>query len=728
MMTGWRVKLTLALVAIFGFLAISSPSSAEEPLEGQRLTPELLLPSEPELLSGQAWLMITGQDPALRLNYRFGDGGIGEPPEVKLQAIGPAGAALIPYRSPAAKFSRTILLSRDTGRLPYQCGPHLAVNPKDPDHIAVVLMDYNFPGVASYVSIDGGATWDGPHQPRIPRGEYTGVGDPVVTFDRKGNSYACQMSVRIDYFRLENLVGSAVVASIPVSYSTDGGLSWEETVLASYGGVETQAFLPAAGQRLRGEVWVSFLDKPWISVGPHPERPEQDVIYVTYTNFIDRYRLIWLDELPVLDLVEEQAVIEVIRSEDGGLTWSRPNRVSPQVYIRGGGGFVRRVVQGSQPIVAPDGTLYVAWFDSTTDGVWRGVAEIWVASSQDQGQTFGPPRLAAKFSEVGFLPRSASFRLWGTGLPQMAIGAEGEVYIAYTAYPADNPEDGGDVFLVCSLDGGKTWERRVRVNDDGTGRLQFFPAIAIDPEGTLHMIWGDTRDDPAELSYHIYYSCSKDQGETWEFNSRVSDFPSNPNFAFPRGRYIGDYFAIKATEEDVYITWADSRLGEVGGTNQKIGFARKRLMPVPSIFVSPPSGPAGRDIIIQGHAFQPESEIFVEVGGVITATGRTTEDGTFSITIFAPFSGEGARSVIVKDISGNVATASFFTEFGFDSFQESISDIEQRLDELGEQGIPAPSQAPGQGFTWPLAVLAGATAVAVSALVVVLYRTRTKSQ
>jgi len=360
-------------------------------------------------------------------------------------------------------------------------------------------------------------------------------------------------------------------------------------------------------------------------------------------------------------------------------------------------------------MVAPDGTLYVAWFDSTTDGVWRGVGEIWVASSEDQGRTFSQPRLADKFLEVGFQPRTASFRLWGTGFPQMAIGAKEEVYITYAAFPADNPEDGGDIFLVRSSDEGKTWERRVRVNDDGSGRPQFFPAIAVDPEGTLHMIWGDTRDDPAELSYHVYYSYSKDRGKTWELNSRVTDFPSNPNFAFPRGRYIGDYFAIKATKKDVYITWADSRLGEVVGTNQKIGFARKRPMPVPSIFISPPSGSAGRDITIQGHHFQPDSQIFVDVGGVLTSTGRTTEDGTFSITIFAPISGEGTRSVVVRDISGNVATASFFTDFGFDTLRQGVS-----------------GEIPGKGFSWLVAALAGALAIALAALFAVWYRARAR--
>lgn len=707
-----RVKLALALVAILVFLVLPSSVAAEVPLPRQGLMPELLLFPQAELLSGRAWLVVTGQDPAFRLGAKAKEVGTGEPPGVKLQAVGAAGAALIPYRSPAAKFSRTILLSRDSGRLPYQTEPHLAVHPQDPDQVVVALIDYNFPGIANYVSIDGGATWEGPYQPKIARGELTGAGDPTVAFDHQGNAYACQMSLRIVDFNLGPLVGSALVANASLSYSRDGGITWDEAILTARGGVATRASSPAAGERLRGEVEVSFVDKPWITVGPNPEKPNQDVIYVTYTNFIDRWELLWMDELAVLNLVEEQAVIEVVRSEDGGLTWSRPTAVSPQVLLRGVGGLERRVVHGSQPIVAPDGSLYVAWFDSTTDGLWQGTGEIWVAASQDLGRTFDRPRLADKFLEVGNRPRSASFRLWATGFPQMASGPAGEVYIVYSAYPANNPEDGGDVFLLSSVDGGKTWERRVRVNDDKRGRLQFFPAITVDPAGTLHMIWGDTRDDPAELSYHIYYSSSKDRGKSWEINSRVSDFPSNPNFAFPRGQFIGDYFAIKATKEDVYIVWADSRLGEVGGINQKIGFARKRLMPMPAIFLSPPSGSAGRDITIQGHNFQPESEIFIDVGGVLTATARSAQDGTFSTTIFAPISGEGTRSVVIRDISGNAATASFYTDFGFDTLKQRLSS----------------GASPGSAgsFPWLVTVLAVALALALAALGVVWYRVRAR--
>ena len=165
--------------------------------------------------------------------------------------------------------------------------------------------------------------------------------------------------------------------------------------------------------------------------------------------------------------------------------------------------------------------------------------------------------------------------------------------------------------------------------------------------------------------------------------------------------------------------------------NQKIAFARKRLMPTPSVFLSPPSGPAGRDVTIQGSHFQPESEFFVIMGGVMTSTGRTSKDGTFSITIFAPISGEGTRDIVVSDISGNVAMASFFTEFGFDTFQRAVETIDNRFDPLqqsldslkGDPGNPS-NLGSGESFPWLIAILAGVLVIALAVLAAFWYRAR----
>ena len=725
MMRKWLSAL-LAILLVVGFMSYSDIANANED-EAELGAPielsERVSFFEPKYLSGGPALALTGQDPSGRLFWNKDKEE--SSPEGGLQAAGGGAAALVPYRSPADKFSRNILVSQDRGRLPYQTEPHIAVNPKDPDHILMATIDYNFPGVSNYVSIDGGATWDGPYQPQVPRGELTGVGDPVVAFDRKGNVYVSQLSVKSVDFSVGGAIGSAYVMSVSVSSSSDGGFTWDETVVSSPGDVYTFDYPPVEGENPSGELWLYDVDKSWLTVGPDPNNPEKDMLYLSYTLFISKYRLVWLEVLPFLESIDALSVIEMVRSDDNGRNWSLPVQVSPVTQLMG---MNTRLVQGSQPAVAPDGTLYVAYMDSTDDGFLMGEAEIWVAASKDRGETFYQNERAATFLELDYYPRTASFRMWASSFPQLTTGPGGEIYVGYVAYSDDELMDSGDVFMVSSLDGGQNWALPVTVNDDDTGRFQFYPAIAVDPEGGLHMMWADTRDDPTELAYHIYYSSSQDQGKTWEFNSRVSDFASNPNYAFPGGRFIGDYFAIAATSDDVYMVWADSRLGEVTGMNQKIAFARKSLMSTPSIFLSPPSGSAGRDITIQGSHFQPESEIFIIMGGVLTSTGRTSQDGTFTTTIFAPISGEGTRDIVVSDISGNVAMASFFTEFGFDTFQHSIEAIEnsfgspqQNLDDLGQQGIPA-SPTAKESFPWLSAILAGALVIALAALAALWYR------
>ena len=154
---------------------------------------------------------------------------------------------------------------------------------------------------------------------------------------------------------------------------------------------------------------------------------------------------------------------------------------------------------------------------------------------------------------------------------------------------------------------------------------------------------------------------------------------------FPGGRFLGDYFSLRATDDDVYLVWADTRLGEYAGPNQQIGFARKRAIAPPELFLNPPSGDAGRDVTIQGFGFQPMSDITIDVGGITITNLRSNERGEFQTDIYMPVTGEGPRSVSAYDETGNVATASFYTEFGFDSIARERADLR---DDLGVAATP----------------------------------------
>ena len=660
-----------------------------------------------DVLSGPAWLMAQGVDNRLfldrpgwntldRQNLSSLPGSEGNTP--LLQSVGPG--ILVPYRDPAPAFSRDLLVTRDFSNTPLQTEPDIAVNPLDPDHLVLGLIDYNFPNNSAYVSIDGGVNWEGPRQIKYLRKDRISGGDPVVEFDSDGNVYMASISIGVKEYSVGNATGFALVSSIAVSTSKDGGFVWEEPVDSARSDVETDAVVDATG-RIRGKVSLSFLDKPWMTTGPHPTIEDQMVVYVTYVKFNTIYDILYIGELPTLGAPEVQTTPMLSYSMDRGVTWSESVAVGPTVKrtygeiddTEGQSNAIgtKRVVQGPVPVVDSLGTLYVTWLDSTDDESMKGLAEFYMSKSDDGGETFGEPKRITRFLEPGFRPRNAYFRYWASAFPKVAMGPDDELYVAYVALPANNPLDEGDVYFIRSLDGGDRWSRPKRINTDETDAVQFFPAIDVGPDGVIHLMWGDMRDDPVQTRYHIYYSRSEDQGENWGFeleeldlkvgDTRVTDFPSNPNKGFPRGLFLGDYFSIAASETDAYLVWADTRLGEFGPTNQKIGFSRQRAIARPEIFISPDAGAAGETITVQGHGFQPDMDVYLLVGGANAASGRTDKLGRYTQQIFVPISGEGAHRVTLVDESGNFASTSFYMEFGFDNVQ----DIEKKLDAIDEK-------------------------------------------
>jgi hypothetical protein len=719
---GRRLLALLILTALL--VAVAPPPSSRAENEAIPVGEFRLLQPIENMLSASSWVMATGQDPRL-LDIPTGGSargidwtGYGVVPGGS--RTGSAMAPQVPFRSAAPAFSRNQLLTRQLGLFPLNTEPHIAVNPLDPEHLVVGVIDYNFPSMSSYVSFDGGETWEGPNQLRYFQEDFSAAGDPVVAFDRDGNVYMASISLGFEEFRLGSLVSATEISSIVVSKSEDDGLTWGESVSTARSTVETTSFPDETG-RERGEVAADFLDKPWMAIGPDPEDPERDIIYIAYTEFKTRYTTLYADELPFLTSPITETTIRLVRSTDGGATWSDPIGVSPTVFQAEGaseegeggasavdaqtddgeinqqaqqegeatGSEADQTVQGPQPAVMADGTVVIGYLDTTLDGVQEGLATVMVTLSEDGGRTFGEPVQAAVFREIHFRPRNTFFRWWGAAFPQVTVGPDDEIYVAVTAKPGDKPTDDGDIFLLRSLDKGVNWEPPVRINADDTDRIQFFPAIDVSPDGTLHAMWGDMRDDPQEARFHIYYSESDDQGETWGFvdeeiglnvpETRVTDFASNSLRGFPGGRFLGDYFGLAASEDDVYLVWADTRLGEYAGPNQQIGFARKRAIAPPSLFLNPPSGDAGRDVAIQGFGFQPNSEITIDVGGITITNLRSNERGEFQTNVYMPVTGEGARNVTAYDETGNVATASFFTEFGFDSIARELSDLRGEL-------------------------------------------------
>lgn len=74
----------------------------------------------------------------------------------------------------------------------------------------------------------------------------------------------------------------------------------------------------------------------------------------------------------------------LLRSTDGGTTWSSPLRVNDDATP----------TDQWQPsvAVAPDGTVGIAWYDRRNDPVNNALIDVYLATSRDGGQTFSPNR------------------------------------------------------------------------------------------------------------------------------------------------------------------------------------------------------------------------------------------------------------------------------------------------------------------------------------------------
>jgi hypothetical protein len=76
----------------------------------------------------------------------------------------------------------------------------------------------------------------------------------------------------------------------------------------------------------------------------------------------------------------------------------------------------------------------------------------------------------------------------------------------------------------------------------------------------------------------------------------------------------------------------------------------------------------------------------VQLGDSTISTLRTDLDGEFSARIYMPITSEGSQTITAFDESGNGASTSFFTEFGFGNIGDLLEDLVERLDALEGSG------------------------------------------
>ncbi|MFT6244934.1 MAG: hypothetical protein ACJA0U_002428 [Salibacteraceae bacterium] len=375
-----------------------------------------------------------------------------------------------------------------------QTEPSIAIDPKNNQHIIAGAILDEF-----YESFDGGKSWDAQNV----KSTYGVYGDPVMMFDTASQIYYFHLASYVETSHLDRIVCQT---KEPTSLDLSTPTSFNNGTFPTPNGTKVQ-------------------DKQWTVVNQ-----ETNEIYMTWTQF-DAYNS---------KSKEDSSFIMFSKSNDQSLTWSEPLRISKH-----GGDCIDddNTVEGAVPAVGPNGEIYVTWtgpmglvFQKSLDG-----GSTWMESEIVLQEQFGGWTL-----EVPGIYRA-------NGLPilkcDLSNGSNrGNLYLNWC--DQKNGEDNTDSWMMKSTDGGATWSDRIRVNQDGSNKHQFFTWMTIDQSsGYLYFVYYDRRNYD-DTQTDVYLSTSRDGGKTF-VDTKISKKAFIPSVEM----FFGDYLNIDAVDGQIRPIW-----------------------------------------------------------------------------------------------------------------------------------------------------------------------------
>jgi len=361
----------------------------------------------------------------------------------------------------------------------------LAVDPRRPRRLVAGWMQDLYNGYVTASSVDGGRTWSAPSV--VPGVSACSGGDadlgvdPWASIGSDGTAYISGFSLDLP----DATVPAPVRSRLQVSTSRDLGRHWSQPhVITDDAVVLNDKPAVTADPRRAGRAYLVWTRQSTafgpLSTGISFTRTEdggatwsaaRTVLAPNPPTLIphgsellvlpDGSLLVIATLLP--GLVPDTGrflphTVQVVRSADGGQTWSAPVTVAE--FTTGDGGFH----SGADPDsgdrlqapsaftgvdVAPDGTVYLVWRHALSEQL----SELRMSRSADGGRTWSAPRSVT-------VPRAATF------LPHLAVAGDGTVGLSYHDTRRDVAGDDAftaDVWLARSRDGGRTWREEALV-------------------------------------------------------------------------------------------------------------------------------------------------------------------------------------------------------------------------------------------------------------------------
>lgn len=371
------------------------------------------------------------------------------------------------------------------------CEPAITINQRDPQNIVAASVLDNI-----YVTHDGGKTWTS-RKVTSPMGVY---GDPVLLSDTKGDLY---------YFHLSDPTGEGwrnpkSLDQIVCHVSGDGGDTWDEGHAIGYNPPKDQ-------------------DKPWATVDGKGN------LYVTWTQF---------DQYANPDPNCQSYIL--YSTSSNGRKWSDPVTIS---QTPGNCLDDDNTAEGAMPAVSDDKKIYVTWANQN---------KIFMDRSFDGGGMWLSNDLAIVAQPGGWAMDIPGHQRCN-GMPVTVVDrskspTKGSLYMVWA--DQRNGENDTDIWFARSHNFGDNWTSPQRINDDGVGKHQYMPWMAIDQTtGYLYILYYDRRayDD---LQTDVYLAYSTDGGNSFK-NIKISEQPFTPDAAV----FFGDYTNIAAHKGIIAPVW-----------------------------------------------------------------------------------------------------------------------------------------------------------------------------
>ena len=425
----------------------------------------------------------------------------------------------------------------------------VVVNPNNPLIAVAAANDYVNGGSQIYRTTDGGFSWSTQFRSSVTKetGDFCGGGgDPALTYSKRDHAF---------YFAQLCFFRAFLPSEVEVIRSNDNGKTWSPSRRGAY---PVSNFSPNLGDFNPA----LFYDKEQITVDNNPSSPNYGRLYVTYVKFHIKANG-FSDYCPV-QVAYTDNIDPNGDSNLGDAFWHRTKVVPDDP---GGPGTGASANQGAQPVVDNQGGVDISYqTEECNTSLSHG---IFMRRSTNGGASFGP---AQKINKPGqwkdnpdpddLLPPKNARLPASTSAPLVFNPVDNSLnYIVQNN--VNSATSGADISFTRSLNYGNTWSNMTTVSVNGSGdpapRDQFFPWMDVDPEGGLHAIWFDNRNDPGNLLIKTFQGDSSDGGATWA-NRNISTQSWNPNLSFfGSGAFIGDYNGFAAGEGVMYPVWTDGR-------------------------------------------------------------------------------------------------------------------------------------------------------------------------